>query len=45
VAFFLAMCLWPAAFPALAYVFGGLCLVTAAGRVRLAQRVFGAAAR
>jgi len=41
VAFFLAMCLFPAAFAPLAWVFGALCLVTAAGRVAEARRQFG----
>ncbi len=31
--FFLAMCIWPAAFPVLALVFSALCLVTVAMRV------------
>lgn len=38
--FFLAMVLWPVAFPILAWVFGGLCLVTALARIMLARRVF-----
>ncbi|MGQ0609733.1 MAG: CDP-alcohol phosphatidyltransferase family protein [Paracoccaceae bacterium] len=42
--FFVAMCLFPAAFGVLAWVFGGLCLVTAAARAGLAWRVFGARA-
>lgn len=42
--FFVAMCLLPGAFGALAWVFGGLCLITAAGRASLAWRVFGAGA-
>ena len=37
---FAAMILWPAAFPAIAWVFGALCLVTAASRVALAWRDF-----
>lgn len=41
VAFFLAMCLWPGAFAPLAWVFGALCLLTAAGRVAEARRQFG----
>lgn len=41
IAFFVAMCLFPMAFAPLATVFGLLCLVTAAGRVLLARRVFG----
>lgn len=42
--FFVAMCLFPAAFGPLAWVFGALCLVTAAGRAGLAWRAFGARA-
>lgn len=38
--FFLAMCVFPQSFPWLASVFGGLCLITAAGRFALARRVF-----
>jgi phosphatidylglycerophosphate synthase len=37
---FTAMILWPAAFPAIAWVFGALCLVTAASRATLAWRDF-----
>ena len=37
---FLALALWPALFPALALVFGALCLVTAGARVALAARTF-----
>lgn len=33
-AFFIAMCLWPALFPTLAFVFAGLCLLTSAMRIR-----------
>lgn len=42
-----AICLWPAAFVPLGWIFGGLCLVTALARVALARRVFvaGPAAR
>lgn len=40
IAVFLAACLWPAAFPALAWGFGILCLITAAARVRLAIATF-----
>lgn len=36
-----AMVLWPALFVPLAWVFGGLCLVTALARMVLARRVFG----
>ena len=41
VAFFVAICLIPAAFVPLAWGFGALCLVTACARVLLARRVFG----
>lgn len=37
---FLALALWPGLFPALALVFGALCLVTAGARVALAARTF-----
>ena len=40
IAFFIALCLWPAGFAWMAWVFGGLCLVTALGRMVLAVRVF-----
>lgn len=40
IAFFVALCLLPEAFAALAWGFGALCLVTAASRVALAARVF-----
>jgi phosphatidylglycerophosphate synthase len=40
IAFFVALCLFPAAFPALACAFGALCLVTAIGRVLHARRRF-----
>ena len=39
IAFFVALCLFPAAFPALAAIFGALCLVTAATRVLHARRL------
>ena len=42
--FFIALCLWPGAFAPLAWGFGALCLVTAAARVALARRIFGAGA-
>jgi phosphatidylglycerophosphate synthase len=42
IAFFVALCLLPAAFPALATAFGALCLLTAATRVAHARRRFGA---
>ncbi len=38
--FFAALCLWPGHFAPLAWIFGALCLVTAAARVMLARRVF-----
>lgn len=40
IAFFTVICLWPAAFPPLAWGFGALCFVTATARVLLARRVF-----
>jgi phosphatidylglycerophosphate synthase len=42
IGFFVALCLWPAWFAPMALVFGALCLVTAAARMMLARRVFGA---
>ena len=41
IGFFVLMCLWPAGFVLLAWVFAGLCLVTAFARLRLAAQVFG----
>jgi phosphatidylglycerophosphate synthase len=41
IAFFAAICLWPASFPLLGWVFGALCLWTAGARTLLAWRVFG----
>ncbi|WP_370207983.1 MULTISPECIES: CDP-alcohol phosphatidyltransferase family protein [Rhodobacterales] len=41
IAFFVAFCLWPAAFPALALVFAVLCLLTAAIRLAMAADQFG----
>lgn len=41
IALFIAFCLWPTGFAILAYVFGGLCFVTATSRVILAKQVFG----
>ncbi|PTE13303.1 CDP-alcohol phosphatidyltransferase family protein [Pseudogemmobacter blasticus] len=41
IAFFVLLCLWPAAFPAGAWVFGGLCLVTATARILNARRLLG----
>jgi phosphatidylglycerophosphate synthase len=40
IAFFVALCLLPAAFPALATTFGALCLLTAVTRVLHARRLF-----
>jgi len=39
--FFVIIVLWPSAFATAAWVFAGLCLVTAVSRVLLARRVFG----
>jgi phosphatidylglycerophosphate synthase len=41
IAFFVLLCLFPAGFAAMAWIFGGLCLLTAASRVLLAWQVFG----
>jgi phosphatidylglycerophosphate synthase len=38
--FFVAMCLWPAQFALLAWVFAGLCAVTTAARVVLGYKAF-----
>ncbi len=40
IAFFVAFCLWPAAFPLLATLFALLCLATTGARLALARRVF-----
>jgi len=40
IAFFVALCLWPAWFSPLAWAFGAACFVTATSRVVLAHRVF-----
>ncbi len=40
IAFLVAICLWPAAFPMLAWGFGALCWVTTASRVLAAWRSF-----
>lgn len=40
IVFFTVICLWPTAFPPLAWGFGALCFVTAGARVLLARRVF-----
>ena len=39
--FFVAMCLWPAQFALLAWVFAGLCAVTTAARVVSGYKAFG----
>ena len=39
IAFFIALCLWPAAFAPLAYAFAALCLVTATARILWARKV------
>lgn len=44
IAFFVALCLWPALFAPLAWGFGALCFVTAGARLLLARRVFAAPA-
>ena len=41
IAAFAAFCLFPGAFPTLAWIFGALCGVTALGRVWMAYRDFG----
>ena len=41
IGFFVLICLWPGAFAPLAFIFAGLCFVTALSRVLLARRVFG----
>ena len=43
VAVFVAMCLFPAAFPALAWIFGALCWMTTATRIGAAWRRWGVA--
>ena len=40
IAFFVLLCLFPAWFALLAWIFGGLCFVTALSRILLARRVF-----
>ena len=40
ISFFVVLCLWPAGFVPLAFVFGALCLVTAFARVVVAARSF-----
>ena len=41
IAFFVLMCVFPAAFAPLAGIFAALCLLTALARLRLAARMFG----
>ncbi|MBY5932734.1 CDP-alcohol phosphatidyltransferase family protein [Tateyamaria omphalii] len=38
--FFVAICVWPDWFAPMAWVFGGVCFVTAASRILLARQVF-----
>lgn len=40
IVFFVLLCLWPSGFAPMAWVFGGLCFVTAGARVLLAARTF-----
>lgn len=40
IAFFVLICLWPSGFPVAAWIFAGLCVVTAVGRVKGAQKQF-----
>ena len=40
IAFFIAVCIFPAAFPALAWLFGGACWLTTSGRVLAAVNHF-----
>ena len=39
IAFFAALCLWPAVFAPLAWAFGALCLITATARILWARRI------
>lgn len=41
IAFFLLCCLWPAQFALFAWIFAGLCALTACGRAAMAWRDFG----
>lgn len=43
IAVFVLACLWPAAFPQIAYAYAAICAVTVAGRIVLARRTFGSA--
>jgi hypothetical protein len=38
---FLVMCTWPQHFTTIAYVYAGLCLITAASRLFTGWRIFG----
>lgn len=40
IAFFVFLCIWPSAFSISAWVFGGLCFLTAGARILLASKVF-----
>ena|SRR5688572_5479579 len=40
IAVFVLACLWPAAFPRIAYVYAAICVVTVIGRIALAKRTF-----
>lgn len=40
IVFFVLLCLWPAGFAVMSWVFGALCFVTAGSRVLLASKVF-----
>jgi len=40
IAFFIAICLWPAWFAPMAWVFGSVCFITALSRILLARQVF-----
>lgn len=40
IVFFVLLCLWPAGFSVMSWVFGALCFVTAGSRVLLASKVF-----
>ena len=42
---FVLACLWPAAFPQIAYVYAAACVLTLAGRIILAWRTFGTGGR
>lgn len=41
IAVFVAMCLWPAQFPTIAYAYAALCLLTVVQRSLMARRAFG----